>query len=185
MIPKLFGSLRWIHGPNSLARKKNSSTSPGDADTQFVIVCQHSGDRLKAADFGKPALGGDNRSTQGKVDPLCQFRHQNPGEEIAGRSDGFELRAEIFFGDTAIKRSDGASALFDKRRDNFAEVVRANPHVAVREYKDLVLGFAGQSRQLVDLAIGPQIFSANKQANSAARKFGDQAMNQRNGRVLL
>ena len=71
----------------------------------------------------------------------------------------------------------------DERRNDFAQVIRADANIPIGEDEDFVPRFAGKARELVDLSIRSQVFRPNKQTNPALRKLGDQSLNQGNCKV--
>src|SRR5437899_12603605 len=107
-------------------------------------------DGCEASDPVEPAFGCDHRSPEGKSHPFEPLRHQDSGEKIARRSDGFELRAEISFGDPAIEAGNETGTRIGEWGDDFAQIPRPDPHIAIADDQDGIPRFAEQPSKFVD-----------------------------------
>ncbi len=88
-------------------------------------------------------------------------------------ADGFQLRAKIFLRDGAVKAGHRPGPLIRKRRNDFPQVIWSDANVAVAEDQNFVLRFLRQTRQIVHLAVRPQMLCPHEEANAPLRKMGD------------
>src|ERR1700741_3839050 len=185
MVPKAAKRLRRIHGPDGFAGQDDFAARFGDSVSEFIIVRECVGYSLEPAHFPEPFPGCRDGSPESESDSFRPFSHQDAGKKTARSAGGFDLRAEIFVGDAAVKASHRANFKVRKPRDNFAQKARSYAHIAIGQDQYIVLRFSREPRQLVYLAVCAKMLRADEQTNLSFRKLSDDSPNDRQYRICV
>src|ERR1700676_3012430 len=170
MVAETAQSLRGIHGPDGFAGEQHFAAGLMDPVTELVIVSQKVGERFVTADFAEPGFCGGYGGAESEGYAFFPIGNQSAGEEIAGGTYRFELRAEIFFRNAAVKTTDYTNRWVDEERDNFLKIIWADADVPIALHQEGISGFAGQQGEVVDFAVGADDGCVRENSDAALGK---------------
>ena len=139
---------------------------------------------LVTAELRQARARGGNRRPQRELDAVQLPGYQNAGIEIGNHSDGLQFFREGIFVGGHVKTRYSPNRGVGQRRNNGAQIVRADAHIAVADHEIFVLCLARQRNQFCHLVVAGAAPGIEQHADSPLREFAGQPFHDRQRRII-
>ena len=166
------------------ARNCDAHSDPADGFADRVVVREVLEKRVEATDSLQRFAAHRDRRTEARPCQAQRKANQHIGQEVVIDRHAGKPRPEAGHGRAAIQAGDQPDARLCECRDCPREIIAFDRNVAVRQHHDLVPDTALQSDQRGNLRIRSSRMCRYQQLQIRARSFGDQAIDNRNSRIV-
>ncbi len=160
-------------GVHDVGQKFDFVALLGDQTAGVNIVGGAVFDRWVAAVACDCFARGDDGLAEGEFDAVELPGDHDAGEKIGDHADGLQFLGEIFFFGGRVEAGGRAYVRIAEGRDDGAQIIGPDAHVAVGDDEEIVLGFGDQASEARDFVVHRITAGAEQQADAALGKIAD------------